>query len=1414
MKKVFFKTSALFLVFFIATTGLFAFSHLRVEASMPNLLVDAQVSNANPSAQQAFKYRIRYRVASVTEHAFNSTITFSLNDALSVVSAPLVGGNVTNVQQSGNQFTINLASPASAGAPAGALAAGSSGLIEVSVKFKCADDVPAGVVAGSTISMDMVPNFSVTGVSADAPNNPLVTVPALSACIVPVPQPPSTEFRKSSISEIAAPGGELFYNLSFPAHGTSAQVIDDIPEGMKVYQMITNNITDWTVEFDCGNGYHAMPITAFGINSVSGWINTQPVGGELLDDVGMPSGCIVGSAGDFDDGNTLKVIENADRLRITSPAGGSSFKNLQLRGIADRDISRGDQLQNCVEVINNPATWVNDCAEVTFYLAPALNIGKTVASNNPGLGSTVLNNDPNLVSSPAYAGLQKDAMDIEWEITVNPQQFSPQGADGFIVEDLLPDGIDFVSNPDNPNYWVVHTGSELDASTCGQPIFSRIENYNGTGRVLLRWEFPACYLPAYPVASSFALANYRLTIFLSTRWMATTSLPAGFILNDLYLRLANGYHFHQQGSSGLNDRAVYSGFYSVPSSGGDLNSAKYVKGALDEGDFHRYPVVGNTNLSGDGDYEIYIYNHSFNDIRTLDIVDILGHIGDEDLLTGTARGSEWSAELAGDLVVERYKVGVGLEDASALIQGGIQYANTTDVCYLDASDQVKINGTLPASCTALSTAVAADGARSFGFQWEDTAAPLRFGEYLKITLPIRQLAGEADMTDGEVNWNSFAYTATQTDGFELFSAEPLKVGLKMIDETSTAAIGNRVWIDENANGVQDAGELSVSGVQVSLYNQDGTPVTQEVLVNGVATQVPITTTTNGNGEYCFYGLNPSTAYRVRLDRPADFQGSGALANYVLSAADQAADDIDTDASMGDNNAMSDLAPEIEAMSPVAGQKDSSFDFGFYKTASIGNYAWLDADANGLQDDTEVGAAGIDVALHRANGTLVSTTTTNNSGIYNFSNVAPGAYYLAFSNLPAGLVATAQSLGGNAEKDSDVNPTTNQTAVFNIAACTVNNEFDFGLRMPPANPASIAGTVWDELSKNGLFDNIENALAGIQVNLLDDLGLVLATTTTDVDGNYSFNNLVPNQTYNISVSLPHINAEFTVAGADMDVDMTTGITTSPIMPAPDEDITDVDAGICGLLSLGNQLFIDANENGSFDAGEAVLPNVDVFLIDANDNTTVLAQTTSDANGRYLFPNLDAAAYIVEVSIPDGYESTIDIATASMPNAADHDDNGITTNGAMTSVRSAAITLDASGGPTASAHHSESDADIVINGMNDLSSNKKGYYTVDFGFRPVSCDCTISGPNMAAQNSEQTYMAPSGAASYTWSISAGNATIVGADDQNEVTVNIATGSSTITLMWTQTDGCMGSCTFDVSALTCPPNVRCGSVQVQRN
>jgi hypothetical protein len=83
----------------------------------------------------------------------------------------------------------------------------------------------------------------------------------------------------------------------------------------------------------------------------------------------------------------------------------------------------------------------------------------------------------------------------------------------------------------------------------------------------------------------------------------------------------------------------------------------------------------------------------------------------------------------------------------------------------------------------------------------------------------------------------------------LLGVGPLPAEVTIIE----SSIGDRVWYDLDADGIQDAGEAGVPGFPVTLQgvDLDGNTITR-------------TTTTDGNGDYLFTGI-PSGTYKVTFE---------------------------------------------------------------------------------------------------------------------------------------------------------------------------------------------------------------------------------------------------------------------------------------------------------------------------------------------------------------------------------------------------------------------------------------------------------------------------------------------------------------------------------------------------------------------
>jgi LruC domain-containing protein len=101
-------------------------------------------------------------------------------------------------------------------------------------------------------------------------------------------------------------------------------------------------------------------------------------------------------------------------------------------------------------------------------------------------------------------------------------------------------------------------------------------------------------------------------------------------------------------------------------------------------------------------------------------------------------------------------------------------------------------------------------------------------------------------------------------------------------------------------------------------------------------------------------------------------------------------------------------PVALSVGVLTGQ-ETEVSFGNYQTGSIGDYVWLDANRDGVQDNDEVGIPEVTLALWLDSNddgnydTQVSTETTDDNGWYLFDELPPGKYLVDVdeSTLPAG-----------------------------------------------------------------------------------------------------------------------------------------------------------------------------------------------------------------------------------------------------------------------------------------------------------------------------------------------------------------------------------------------------------------------------
>ncbi len=425
-----------------------------------------------------------------------------------------------------------------------------------------------------------------------------------------------------------------------------------------------------------------------------------------------------------------------------------------------------------------------------------------------------------------------------------------------------------------------------------------------------------------------------------------------------------------------------------------------------------------------------------------------------------------------------------------------------------------------------------------------------------------------------------------------------------------ASLGDRVWNDNNRNGIQDAGETGINGVTVYLY--DG--------ANTLLASTSTTTIGGVDGLYRFNNLEPDSYYLI-------FSAPG---GYAITQQDQGGNDStdsDIDAITG----------RTATTVLISGENDLTWDAGLYQLASVGDFVWDDLNKDGIQDAGESGVSGVTVSLFTSEGILVDMTTTTGSGSYEFTNLEPGDYYVVFS-APTAYAFSPQNAGLDDNLDSDADTTTGETATFTLIPGENDISWDAGMYRLLS---SFGNHVWVDLNGNGIQDTSEPGLNDVTVNLYDSannlVGTTITTTIGSDDGIYGFTNLVPEYYYAVftipggyAVTLLNQGAD---DAEDSDADRTTGRTPLTQLDPGENDPT-WDMGLFQTTALGNRVWYDTNANGIQDFGEAGVNGVTVnlYLEGFGLVGTTTTATVGLEDGIYQFNDLVPGNYYVDFILP--------------------------------------------------------------------------------------------------------------------------------------------------------------------------------------
>jgi len=287
--------------------------------------------------------------------------------------------------------------------------------------------------------------------------------------------------------------------------------------------------------------------------------------------------------------------------------------------------------------------------------------------------------------------------------------------------------------------------------------------------------------------------------------------------------------------------------------------------------------------------------------------------------------------------------------------------------------------------------------------------------------------------------------------------------------------------------------------------------------------------------------------------------------------------------------------------------------------TISGTVYTDLTGNQLTaDDTPLANVTVDL-FQVANGsnTLVNSEITGSNGQYSFTTSS--GTYLVQEVVPANTTETVGSVG----------------YTFNATGGTLVPSENFD----NFQNVSISGTMYQDLTGNG-FSADDPAFAGGTVKLFMNGGATpVATTTTANNGTYSFPNLGPGS-YSVQEVVP-AGAIETGGNAGYTVSATSGSTYSP------DNFDNFQS-----FSISGKVYNDLTGNG-ITSDDTALAGVTVQLL---SGSTVVASTSSAADGTYSFANVGPGSYTVSEVVPSGSTQTAGIAGYGVTAQSGHNVTG--------------------------------------------------------------------------------------------------------------------------------------------------------------
>lgn len=408
-------------------------------------------------------------------------------------------------------------------------------------------------------------------------------------------------------------------------------------------------------------------------------------------------------------------------------------------------------------------------------------------------------------------------------------------------------------------------------------------------------------------------------------------------------------------------------------------------------------------------------------------------------------------------------------------------------------------------------------------------------------------------------------------------------------------ITGTVFLDAKYDGTRDGSDKKASGVKIQLVAAEGTLVA--------------TDTTNANGTYTLEGIMPGE-YTVRFQRRDGY----AFTRYRPD--DENGNHVKVLAKDGFG--------ETEAIDVAMGQTIEHINAGMLLSSTLTGVFFNDANDNGLKDEGEGGYTDGHVRLLSSDGELDLTETVGDDGTYFFDGVMPGEYTVTYILTDNATIAKVAEGGNTLDAQG-------QESVLKGMKVESGKAYSAPL-VGAVTLGSFEGTAYHDANGNGVHDDGEEALSGVQIAFTPKkTDMQVSEATTDSEGKFAINGMHPDD-YALTLTLPDgyiFSSNLKESGITLDSAATDTVA------CPWAALTNRAQNAVGAVkpaTIRASVWLDENRDGQQTSEERLLSGLSYELYDEAAGK-VVKSAKSDDDGYVTFENVRPATYTVRFAIPD-------------------------------------------------------------------------------------------------------------------------------------------------------------------------------------